>query len=130
MPAALVGEQQNTVDSGPESGYLYRRESHFEEPIAAPRRTAAAQPGSWVLSRSHGFPEPHCQTAVGFLFLRNRDAAATTPKQPCSKFRPPNIARSRPCHCPIGSGRTASSTTRRSGAAWICATAIRHSPCP
>jgi hypothetical protein len=49
----------------------------FEYPAAAVNGSAAAQSGSWVLTRSDVFPNPTANPAVGFLFLGKHRAATT-----------------------------------------------------
>ena len=66
-PAFLRSYPRNEIDLFFAMGYQSPRDLG-SEPSTAAWRAAAAWRGSWVVVRSHEFSEPHCRTAVGFLF--------------------------------------------------------------
>jgi hypothetical protein len=61
---------KNPIDPRFQIVYGWESEWQFEVSTAARERAAAAQRGSRVLIPSPGFLQPHCPTAVGFLFCR------------------------------------------------------------
>jgi hypothetical protein len=68
-PAEAVSPK-NPIDRRFQIVYGWESEWQFEVSTAAGERAAAAQRGSRVLIPSPGFLQPHCPTAVGFLFCQ------------------------------------------------------------
>jgi hypothetical protein len=61
---------KNPIDRRFQIAYEWKSEWQFEGWTAAVERAAVAQRGSRVLIPSRGFLQPHCPTAVGFLFCQ------------------------------------------------------------